>query len=101
VTCGSLPGQPLHLVQLNGSRLLHGLLRLLVSVPGLNVVAVEPNEAMIGGFKKVLPEVKILQGAAQQLPFDDSSVDAIFVGQVTMSRSNAHAGASINHMHEG
>ncbi|KAK9915322.1 hypothetical protein WJX75_007617 [Coccomyxa subellipsoidea] len=57
------------------------LTRLLVSVPGLDVVAVEPNEAMIGGFKKVLPEVKILQGAAQQLPFDDSSVDAIFVGQ--------------------
>ncbi len=63
------------------------LLRLLVRVPGLDVVAVEPNEAMIGGFRKVLPDVEILHGAAQQLPFDDGSIDAVFVGQVTNSRS--------------
>ncbi len=59
--------------------------RLLVQYPGLDVVAVEPNEAMIGGFKKVLPEVPIIHGAAQQLPFDDNFVDGIFVGQVTVS----------------
>ncbi|BDA43083.1 Uncharacterized methyltransferase Mb3374 at N-terminal half [Coccomyxa sp. Obi] len=57
------------------------LTRLLVQNPGLDVVAVEPNEAMIGGFKKVLPNVPVIHGAAQQLPFDDNSVDAIFVGQ--------------------
>jgi hypothetical protein len=50
--------------------------------PGLDVVAVEPNEAMIGGFKKVLPDVPILQGTADQLPFDDGSVDLVCVGQV-------------------
>ncbi len=59
------------------------LRRLLVQYPQLDVVAVEPVEAMIGGFRKVLPNVPIILGAAQQLPFDDNSLDAIFVGQVT------------------
>lgn len=66
--------------------------RLLVQNPGLDVVAVEPNEAMIGGFKKVLPDVPIIHAAAQQLPFNDNSVDAIFVGQVTVCQ------ARLNHL---
>lgn len=45
----------------------------------------EPNEAMIGGFKKVLPDTHIFHGAAQDLPFGDGSIDAVFVGQVTLN----------------
>lgn len=50
---------------------------------GLEIVAVEPNEAMINGFRKVVPGVSILQGTADSLPFQDNSIDAVFVGQVT------------------
>ena len=50
--------------------------------PNLDLTAVEPNEAMCAGFRSAVPGVPILQGTAQQLPFADASVDAVFVGQV-------------------
>ena len=56
--------------------------RLLVQQSQLDVTAVEPNEAMIEGFCRAVPGVPIVQGTAQQLPYADGSVDAIFVGQV-------------------
>ena len=37
---------------------------------------------MVDGFKSAVPGVPILQGTAQQLPFADGTVDAVFVGQV-------------------
>jgi ubiquinone/menaquinone biosynthesis C-methylase UbiE len=55
---------------------------LLTKEHDLDITAVEPNEAMIAGFRSAVPGVAIVQGTAQQLPFADASVDAVFVGQV-------------------
>lgn len=56
--------------------------RILAQQPNLDVVAVEPNEAMIGKFKALQPQIQIHQAAAQDLPFEDNSIDAAFAAQV-------------------
>ena len=45
-------------------------------------MAVEPNEAMVGKFKALQPDIEIHQAAAHDLPFEDSSVDAVCAAQV-------------------
>jgi SAM-dependent methyltransferase len=56
------------------------LTRLLVE-RGLEVVAVEPSAGMRAEFARVLPGVPVLDGAAEGLPLEDGSVDAVLVGQ--------------------
>jgi SAM-dependent methyltransferase len=56
------------------------LTRLLVE-RGLDVVAVEPSPGMREEFAQVLPGVPVVAGAAEQIPLDDGSVDAVLVGQ--------------------
>lgn len=48
---------------------------------GLNVVAVEPDEAMLARLRGKLPSVKAVPGNAEALPLADASVDAVLVGQ--------------------
>jgi SAM-dependent methyltransferase len=56
------------------------LTRLLVE-RGLDVVAVEPSAGMRAEFTRALPGVPVLDGAAEALPLDDGSVDAVLVAQ--------------------
>ena len=56
--------------------------RILAQQPNLDVIAVEPNEAMVGKFKALQPYIEIHQAAAHDLPFEDSSVDAVCAAQV-------------------
>jgi SAM-dependent methyltransferase len=57
-------------------KLTQGLLR-----AGAEVVAVEPDEAMLAELHRLLPQVSALAGAAESIPLKDGEVDAILVGQ--------------------
>jgi SAM-dependent methyltransferase len=46
-----------------------------------DVIAVEPDPAMIAELRRQLPGVRSLPGAAEQIPLPDGSVDAVFAGQ--------------------
>lgn len=46
-----------------------------------DVVAVEPDVAMLAELRRSLPEVRALAGTAERIPLDDGSVDAVLVGQ--------------------
>jgi ubiquinone/menaquinone biosynthesis C-methylase UbiE len=48
---------------------------------GAEVIAVEPGEAMLAELRRVLPDVEALRGAAEAIPLDDATVDAVAVGQ--------------------
>lgn len=48
---------------------------------GLDVVAVEPDPAMLAELRARFPEVEALPGSAEEIPLPDGSVDAITVGQ--------------------
>jgi SAM-dependent methyltransferase len=48
---------------------------------GLDVVAVEPSEGMRGELSRVLPDVTVLAGSAENIPLEDGAVDAVLVGQ--------------------
>src|SRR3954454_17684819 len=48
---------------------------------GADVVAVEPDEHMRSVFARVLPEIEILAGSAEELPLADSSVDVATAAQ--------------------
>lgn len=57
-------------------KLTAGLLEL-----GLEVIAVEPDTAMLAELSRELPSVTALEGHAERIPLPDGSVDAVFVGQ--------------------
>ena len=48
---------------------------------GAEVIAVEPGEQMLAELRRVLPDVEARIGAAETIPLDDDSVDAITAGQ--------------------
>jgi SAM-dependent methyltransferase len=47
---------------------------------GARVIAVEPGKQMLAQLRRVLPDVEALVGAAEAIPLDDGSVDAVAVG---------------------
>lgn len=53
----------------------------LMQLPGAQVVAVEPDPAMIAQLRTLLPTVDSRTGTAEDIPLPDASVDAVLVGQ--------------------
>lgn len=47
---------------------------------GVDVVAVEPDPAMLAELRRVLPAVRALPGGAEAIPLADASVDAVLAG---------------------
>ncbi|MER5356429.1 class I SAM-dependent methyltransferase, partial [Kitasatospora sp. NPDC002551] len=47
---------------------------------GIDVVAVEPDAAMLAELRRELPSVRALSGSAESIPLPDGSVDAVVSG---------------------
>lgn len=47
---------------------------------GVDVVAIEPDAAMLGELRHELPAVRALRGGAEAIPLPDASVDAVLAG---------------------
>ena len=47
---------------------------------GAEVIAVEPDPAMLGELRRALPAVRALPGSAEAMPLPDASVDAVLAG---------------------
>jgi SAM-dependent methyltransferase len=47
----------------------------------VDVVAVEPDDQMLGQLRETLPSVTCMSGKAEAIPLPDGSVDAVLVGQ--------------------
>jgi SAM-dependent methyltransferase len=58
-----------------------GKLTRLLAASGVTVIAVEPVPEMRAELERRVPGVTILAGTAERIPLDDSSVDAVTVGQ--------------------
>jgi ubiquinone/menaquinone biosynthesis C-methylase UbiE len=56
------------------------LTRLLVPRFG-RVVAVEPDESMLGVLEEVVPEAEARPGSGERIPLDDAEVDCVFVAE--------------------
>jgi SAM-dependent methyltransferase len=68
-----------------GSRVLDlgagtGKLTATLAALGADVVAVEPDPAMRAELRRAVPGVRVLPGAAEQIPLPDGSVDAVLAG---------------------
>jgi SAM-dependent methyltransferase len=50
-------------------------------VPAAAVLAVEPDDDMRAQLSRLLPEVEVRSGTAEQIPAGDGAVDAVLVGQ--------------------
>ncbi|GLY43562.1 type 11 methyltransferase [Amycolatopsis sp. NBRC 101858] len=66
----------------------------LVSV-GADVIAVEPDPAMLGELRGALPDVRALPGRAEAIPLPDASVDAVLAGNALHWFDMAVAGPEI------
>ncbi|WP_107655897.1 class I SAM-dependent methyltransferase [Nocardia suismassiliense] len=62
---------------------------------GADVVAVEPDSAMLAELRRVLPTVRALSGSAEQIPLPDGSVDAVLAGNAMHWFDMAVAGPEI------
>ena len=47
---------------------------------GTDVIAVEPDRAMLSELRRALPSVRALRGSAEAVPLPDASVDAVVAG---------------------
>ena len=57
------------------------LTRVLSHAPGAEVVAVDPDPAMLAALRQSVPGVPTFQGTAEQMPLPDASIDAAVLGQ--------------------
>jgi SAM-dependent methyltransferase len=62
---------------------------------GADVVAVEPDPAMLAELRGTLPAVRALVGSAESIPLPDGSVDAVLAGHALHWFDMAVAGAEI------
>lgn len=69
---------PLDVVDLGAGT---GKLTAVLLAEGHSVVAIEPLEAMRARLSRTLPTTQALEGRAEEIPLEDSSVDAVLVGQ--------------------
>lgn len=58
-----------------------GKLTRAVAATGAEVVAIEPDAAMLEALRAAVPGIPALLGTAEELPLPDASVDAIVLGQ--------------------
>jgi SAM-dependent methyltransferase len=72
-----------------------GKLTAAVSALGADVTAVEPDPAMLGELRRLLPGVRSLPGSAEAIPLPGASVDAVLVGQALHWFDMAVAGPEI------
>ncbi|MEU2631270.1 class I SAM-dependent methyltransferase [Kitasatospora sp. NPDC007106] len=63
--------------------------------PGAEVVAVEPDPAMLAELRRSLPGVRALRGSAEAIPLPDASVDAVLAGNAMHWFDMAVAGPEI------
>ena len=88
------------LAQAPGSRVLDlgagtGKLTAALVALGFEVVAVEPDLAMLAELRRGLPAVRALPGAAEAIPLPDASVDAVLAGHALHWFDMAVAGPEI------
>ena len=57
------------------------LTRVLAQAPDAEVVAIDPDAAMLATLRGVVPGVPTYVGSAERLPLPDASVDAVVLGQ--------------------
>jgi SAM-dependent methyltransferase len=62
---------------------------------GADVVAVEPDPAMLAELRRALPAVRALPGSAEAIPLPDASVDAVLAGNAMHWFDMAVAGPEI------
>jgi SAM-dependent methyltransferase len=62
---------------------------------GAEVIAVEPDPAMLTELRRALPDVRALPGGAEAIPLPDSSVDAVLAGNALHWFDMAIAGPEI------
>lgn len=62
---------------------------------GAEVVAVEPDPAMLAELRRALPAVRALPGSAEAIPLPDASVDAVLAGNAMHWFDMAVAGPEI------
>lgn len=62
---------------------------------GADVVAVEPDAAMLGELRRVLPGARALSGSAEEIPLPDASVDVVLAGNAMHWFDMAVAGPEI------
>ncbi|MFI8911383.1 class I SAM-dependent methyltransferase [Streptomyces sp. NPDC053513] len=62
---------------------------------GVEVVAVEPDPAMLAELRRALPDVRALSGGAESIPLPDGSVDAVVAGNAMHWFDMAVAGPEI------
>lgn len=62
---------------------------------GADVVAVEPDPAMLTELRRALPAVRALEGSAEAIPLPDGSVDAVLAGNAMHWFDMAVAGPEI------
>lgn len=57
------------------------LTRALVAAPGAEVVALDPDPAMLAALRDAIPGVPTFVGSAERMPLPDASLDAVVLGQ--------------------
>jgi SAM-dependent methyltransferase len=62
---------------------------------GADVIAVEPDPAMLAELRRALPAVRALTGSAEAIPLPDASVDAVLAGHALHWFDMALAGPEI------
>ena len=67
----------------------------LTAALGADVVAVEPDPAMLTELRRALPAVRALPGSAEAIPLPDASVDAVLAGHALHWFDMAVAGPEI------
>jgi SAM-dependent methyltransferase len=70
--------QPVRVVDLGAGT---GILTAALARLGADVVAVEPDQAMLAELRRQLPGARAMEGSAEAIPLPDQSVDAVLCGQ--------------------
>ena len=72
-----------------------GKLTATLSAVGADVIAVEPDPAMLTELRRALPDVRAVLGSAEVIPLPDASVDAVLAGNAMHWFDMAVAGPEI------